>query len=98
MPTRGSIVRLCGTLAVVLGLAPTFAAPSSAATVKHKVIVSTFDIHWTCPGRNPVEHATTTVHRTEVWVGGVRVRAIEHTLWRGHIENRDTGALMRDYG
>jgi hypothetical protein len=67
-------------------------------TVRHRVIVSSFDVRWRCPGRDPVEHATTTVHRTVFWNGGVRVRVIEHTLWKGHIENRTTGALMRDAG
>src|SRR5215510_13417127 len=98
MFTRGSVVRVCVTVGIALGLVPAISAPASAMTVKHKVVVSSFDIHWTCPGRDPVEHATTTVHRTEFWAGGVRVRAITHTLWRGRLENRDTGALMRDDG
>jgi hypothetical protein len=73
-------------------------APASAATVKHRVIVSNFDTHWECPGRDVIEHVTTTVHRTEFRVDGVRVRSIEHTLWKGHIVNRRTGASMRDEG
>jgi hypothetical protein len=66
--------------------------------VKHSVDVAQFDIHWACPGQDPVEHATTTVRTTEFWVAGVRVRSIEHWLWRGRLENRETGELVRDDG
>ena len=83
-------------IALVLGL-PT-AASASAMTVKHSVHVAHFDIHWTCPGRDPVEHATTTVRITEFWANGIRVRSIEHWLWSGRLENRDTGELLRDDG
>ncbi len=67
-------------------------------TVKHSVDVAQFDIHWSCPGHDPVEHATTTVRTTEFWAGGVRVRSIEHWRWRGRLENRETGELVRDDG
>ena len=83
-------------IALVLGL-PT-AAQASAVRVTHSVHVSQFDIRWTCPGRDPVEHATTTVRTTEFWSDGVRVRSIEQWHWTGRVENRDTGELLRDDG
>jgi hypothetical protein len=98
MRTRGSLVRVGVTFSLVLALGLATAAPANASTVRHRVDVSHFDAHWPCPGRDPVEHATTTVHTTEFWVGGVRVRSIEHWLWKGRLENRETGALMRDDG
>lgn len=98
MRTHGPLVRVGITFTLVLGLALATAAPATASTVRHRVDVAHFDIHWTCPGRDPVEHATTTVRTTEFWVGGIRVRSIEHWLWRGRLENRETGALMRDDG
>ena len=98
MSTRGSVVRVCLTLAIATGLTMLSTAPASAATVKHRVIVSNFDTHWECPGRDVIEHVTRIVHRTVFRVDGVRVRTIEHTLWKGHLQNRRTGALMRDDG
>jgi hypothetical protein len=98
MRTRGSVVRVGVTLAIALGVALMTAAPASAMTVKHSVHVAHFDVHWSCPGHDPVEHATTTVRITEFWAAGVRVRSIEHWLWRGRLENRETGQLMRDDG
>jgi hypothetical protein len=64
------------TLAIAMGFAMTTASPASAMVVKHSVDVAQFDIHWTCPGQDPVEH----------W------------LWRGRLENRETGELVRDDG
>ncbi len=98
MATRRSVVVVSATLAIALGLALATAAPASAMTVKHTVHVDQFDVHWGCPGHDPVEHATTTVRITEFWAAGVRVRSIEHWLWRGWLENRDTGELVRDDG
>ncbi|MDP9184319.1 MAG: hypothetical protein M3O29_01460 [Actinomycetota bacterium] len=98
MPTHGSVGRVGVTLAIALGFALTTAAPASAMTVTHTVHVDQFDVHWTCPGHDPVEHATTTVRITEFWADGVRVRSITHWLWRGWLENRDTGELLRDDG
>ena len=98
MYTRGSVVRVGVTLVIVLVLGLPTAAQASAMTVTHSVHVSHFDIHWTCPGRNPVEHAVTTVRITEFWADGVRVRQIEHWHWTGRVENRDTGELLRDDG
>jgi hypothetical protein len=98
MLTRGSVVRAGLTLAIALGFALTTAAPASAMTVKHDVNVAHFDVHWACPGHDPVEHATTTVRTTEYWAAGVRVRSIEHWLWTGRLQNRQTGELVRDDG
>ena len=98
MPKRGSVVRVGVTLAIALVLGLPTAAQASATTVTHSVHVSRFDIHWTCPGRDPVEHATTTVRITEFRADGVRVRQIEHWHWTGRVENRDTGVLLRDDG
>jgi hypothetical protein len=86
------------TLAIALVLGLSTAAHASAMTVTHSVHVSWFDIHWTCPGRDPVEHATTTVRITEFSTDGIRVRQIEHWHWTGRLENRDTGELLRDDG
>lgn len=98
MPSRGSVARMIVTLAIAMGFAMTTASPASAMVVKHSVDVAQFDIHWTCPGQDPVEHATTTVRTTEFWAAGVRVRSVEHWLWRGRLENRETGELVRDDG
>ncbi len=98
MAMRRSVVRVGVTLAIALGSALTTAIPARAMTVTHSVHVSEFDIHWSCPGRDPVEHATTTVRITEFWADGVRVRSIEHWHWSGRLENRDTGELLRDDG
>ena len=98
MPTRGSVVRAGVALAIALVLGLPSAAQASATTVTHSVHVSQFDIHWTCPGRDPVEHATTTVRIAEFLADGVRVRSIEHWRWTGRVENRDTGELVRDDG
>jgi hypothetical protein len=98
MPRRGSVVRVGVTVAIALVLGLPTAAQSRAMTVTHGVHVSRFDIHWTCPGRDPVEHATTTVRITEFRADGVRIRQIEHWHWTGRVENRDTGELLRDDG
>ncbi len=93
-----SVLRVGVALVVALALGWPTAAQASAMTVRHHSDVSHFDIHWTCPGRNPVEHATTTARITEFWADGVRVRQIEHWHWTGRVENRDTGELLRDDG
>jgi hypothetical protein len=98
MPTRGSVVRAGVTLAIALVLGLPTVAQASATTVTHSVHVSQFDIYWTCPGRDPVEHATTTVRIAQFRADGVRVRSIEHWHWTGRVENRDTGELVRDDG
>jgi hypothetical protein len=98
MGTRGRTVRISIVLALALVLPVLSTTPASAMTVKHLVNVERFDTHWGCPGPDPVEHATTTVRITEFWVGGVRVRSIEHWSWKGRVENRDTGELLRDDG
>jgi hypothetical protein len=98
MPGRGSVVRVGVTLAIALVLGLPTAAQASAMTVTHSVHGSHYDIHWTCPGRDPVEHVTTIVRITAIWDDGVRVRQIEHWHWSGRVENRDTGALLRDDG
>ena len=98
MLARGSVVRVGLTLTIAFGFALTTAAPAGAMTVKHEGDVSHFDIHWTCPGHDPVEHVTLTVHTTEFWAAGVRVRSIQHWLWRGRLQNRQTGELVRDDG
>ena len=73
MLSHRSVVRAAGLLIVVVGVVATTAAPAAAFTVVRKVDVSTFDVHWSCPGRNPVEHATTTVRIIEFRAGGVRI-------------------------
>jgi hypothetical protein len=98
MLTRGSIARLGVTLIVAVGFALTTAAPANAMVVTHRVEVALFDVHWSCPGRDPVEHATTTVRITEFRTDGVRVRQIEHWHWTGRVEDRDTGDMLRDDG
>lgn len=98
MPRRGSVVRVGVTLVIALVLGLPTAAQASATTVTNSVHVSQFDIYWTCPGRDPVERATTTVRITAFWDDGVRVRQIEHWHWTGRVENRDTGELLRDDG
>jgi len=95
---RGSVVRVGVTLVIALVLGVPTAAQASAMTVTHSVHVSQYDIHWACPGRDPVEHVTTTVRITAFWVDGARVRQIEHWHWTGRVENRDTGELLRDDG
>ena len=98
MPRRRSLVRVGITLVIALALGLPTASQASAMTVTHSVRVSQYDIHWACPGRDPVEHATTTVRITAFWTDGVRVRQIEHWHWTGRVENRDTGELLRDDG
>ena len=98
MRKHGSLVQAGSILAIVVSFALGTATPASALTVSHSVDVAQFDTHWTCPGRDPVEHATTTVRTVEFEMAGVRVRTIEHWLWKGRLENRETGALTRDDG
>ena len=98
MPTRASAVRLGVTLVIALVLGLPTAAQATAMTATHSVHVSHFDVHWMCPGRDPVEHATTIVRITEFRADGVRVRQIEHWHWTGRVENRETGDLLRDDG
>ena len=86
--------------ALVLGaaLVVSSAAPVLAVTIKHET--SSFDatIPWSCPGPNPIEHYTLTTRTTTFFIGGKRVRVIDHQQWRGWITNRETGALIRDTG
>ena len=98
MSTRSSVVRTGVTLVIALALGLPTAPQASAMTVRHHVDTSHYDIHWTCPGPNPIEHVTTTVRITEFWDDGARVRQIEHWHWTGRIENRDTGQVLRDNG
>ena len=98
MPTRRSVFRVGLTLVIALCLALPTGAQASAMTVRHHVDVSRYDIHWACPGPNPVEHVTATVRITEFRIDGVRVRQIEHWQWTGRLEHRDTGKLLRDDG
>ena len=98
MTTRKSILGMGVALVIALVVGLPAPAQASAMTVRHHIDVSHSDIQWICPGRNPVEHATTTVRITEFWADGVRVRQIEHWHWRGRVENRDTGELLRDNG
>jgi hypothetical protein len=98
MSRRRYVVRVGVTLAIALVLGLPTTAQASAMSVTHSVSVSRFGIHWACPGRDPVEHVTTTVRITEFRADGVRVRQIEHWHWTGRVENRDTGELLRDDG
>jgi hypothetical protein len=90
--------RLFVTLATALALGLPTVAQARAMTVTHSVHVSEVNIRWPCPGRDPVEHATTTFRITEYRSHGVRVRRIEHWHWSGRMENRDTGELLHDDG
>jgi hypothetical protein len=98
MPRRGSVVRVGVPLVIALVLGLPTAAQASAMTVTYSVGGSRYDMVWTCPGRDPVEHVTTTVRMTAFWADGVRVRQIEHWHWTGRMENRETGELLRDDG
>ena len=98
MLMRRSVVRLGFALVVVLVLGLPTADSAKAQTVRHHVDVSHFDVHWACPGPNPVEHVTTTARITVFRSNGVRVRQIEHWHWKGLVENRETGELLRDNG
>ena len=98
MLRRASVVRVSLTLAIALVLGLPTAAQASAMTVTHSVDGSQYDLHWACPGRDPVEHVTTAVRITAFWDEGVRVRQIEHWRWTGRVENRDTGELLHDDG
>ena len=84
--------------AVVCAFVAMSASPAAARTVTHET--SSFDatIPWQCPGPNPIEHYTLTTRTTTFFLGGKRVRVIDHQQWRGWITNRETGALIRDNG
>jgi hypothetical protein len=85
-------------LVIALIVVSPTAAHASAMTVTHSIGGSHYDLPWTCPGPDPVEHVTTTVRITAFWDDGVRVRQIEHWHWTGRVENRDTGELLNDDG
>jgi hypothetical protein len=85
-------------LAVILGFGLTTATQANAMAVAHSVAIAQFDIHWSCPGRDPVEHATTTIRIAKFRADGVLVRQIEHWHWLGRVENRETGEILRDAG
>jgi hypothetical protein len=83
---------VAGALTVVGG------SPAAAMTVKHETSSYDATIPWTCPGPNPIEHYTLSTQTTTFFVGGKRIRVIDHQEWRGWITNRETGERIRDAG
>jgi hypothetical protein len=85
-------------IAAIVAVGVLAGTPAQALTVTHHTSSITSTAHWTCPGRDPVEHFTATFHESVFKRDGVRVREITHISWRGWITNRSTGALIRDDG
>jgi hypothetical protein len=88
---RRSLVMLLSIAATIL-----VAAPAEAMTVRHETSSFDAEIHWPCPGRDPVERYTLATRTTSFFVDGTRVRVIDHQHWHGWITDRDTGAQIRD--
>jgi hypothetical protein len=83
---------------IAVGLMSLTSQSATALTVRHNIYTGGATIGWSCPGHDPQETFTTVTRETLFLQDGQRVRAVEHTHWRGWITNRETGELVRDDG